>query len=322
MTNTDKLILSIIIPVYNVEKYLEHCIESCIHQKIYDYEIILVNDGSTDNSLNIVGRYNDKYNHITIISQENKGLSIARNNGLSVAKGEYVWFVDSDDWIECNCLEEIYKVLIKNQPDILQLQYQLVYEDGHIEKSSLCLIEGDKNGKEVLINGGLPDPAQFSIYKRQFLLENNLLFYPKIYHEDSEFKPRATYYAKSIVSYDKVVYNYFQRSSGSITSNFKLKNAVDILTVNQSLYDFSENVVVERQIKKCFYRSISINFNTLFFGIRQLNESELKIIEDLLYKNRHLLRVMIKSGNAKYVLEGVIFMISIRLGLTLHKLIR
>ena len=97
--------LSIIIPMYNVEPYIEKCLLSCLNQNIphADYEIIVVNDGSPDGSLGIARRIASTVDNMLIVSQENGGLSAARNKGLSYAKGEYVWFVDSDDWIEENC---------------------------------------------------------------------------------------------------------------------------------------------------------------------------------------------------------------------------
>ncbi|MDH6314239.1 glycosyltransferase involved in cell wall biosynthesis [Parabacteroides sp. PFB2-10] len=101
--------LSLIIPVYNVEAYLEECLDSCLEQDIphSDYEIIAINDGSPDGSLAILERYAAKYPNITVLSQENRGLSATRNRGIEVAKGEYIWFIDSDDWIEKNCLSSL-----------------------------------------------------------------------------------------------------------------------------------------------------------------------------------------------------------------------
>ena len=123
--------LSIIIPVYNVEKYIEKCLLSCIKQDISyeDYEIVVVNDGSPDNSITIVERIAKDYSNIRIINQENQGLSGARNTGMKHAKGNYIWFVDSDDYIEENCLGRIVSYL-NGDLDILQLQYRHVFEDG------------------------------------------------------------------------------------------------------------------------------------------------------------------------------------------------
>ena len=169
-------------------------------------------------------------------------MSVARNTGLCNAKGEYVWFVDSDDWIEENCLGRIISKL-SNNLDVLQLQYRHVWLNPYsIKEFSPVLIKGVKSGIEVTLEGGLPDPAPFCIYRRKFLLDNDLKFVPGIYHEDSEFKPRVVYLAEKISSDDVVCYNYFQRQSGSIMSLFSVKRANDVLLVNDNLYNFSLNI--------------------------------------------------------------------------------
>ena len=112
--------LSIIIPAYNVDQYLDRCIESCESQDIHqnDYEIIIVNDGSCDKSLNIANALANKYSNVNVISQENQGLSIARNTGMTLAKGNYIWFVDSDDYIVKNCVGSVLALCEKNDLDI------------------------------------------------------------------------------------------------------------------------------------------------------------------------------------------------------------
>ena len=200
------MILSIVIPVSNVEKYIEKCLLSCIHQDVSynDYEIIVVNDGSLDNSLTIAERITSSLINVRIVSQPNLGLSAARNKGLSLVRGEFVWFIDSDDWIEENSLGRIISML-KNQIDILQLQYRKVYENGRPNvEVPFCFVDGTKSGEEMILLGGLPAPAQFSIYRTEFLRTNSLRFYEGILHEDSEFKPRATYLAKSIIFDTKI----------------------------------------------------------------------------------------------------------------------
>lgn len=102
--------VSIVIPVYNVESYLEECMESVINQSLDDIEIICINDGSTDSSLKILERYESKYNNIIVINQENKGLSASRNIGIRKARGKYIYFLDSDDFINIKSMEKCYKV--------------------------------------------------------------------------------------------------------------------------------------------------------------------------------------------------------------------
>lgn len=314
--------LSIIIPVYNVEKYIEKCILSCEDQNIpsNDYEIIVVNDGSPDESLAIIEELSKKFSNISIISQENQGLSAARNAGLKRAKGEYVWFVDSDDSIASNCLFRICSKL-KDELDILHLQYRNVYDD---ETKSFdepfTLIDGIRTGIEVTLNGGLPAPAQFSIYRRTFLELNHLSFVKGIYHEDSEFKPRAVYQAKKIASDDHVSYYYYQRSSGNIMSSFTLKRAIDVIFVNNSLYSFSKEL--DYEVKRAINLKISTNLNSLFCGYWKLPSKERKIVKKLLNNNRHLFECMVNCPNKKYFIEGLTFRYNTTFALQLYRLLK
>jgi glycosyltransferase involved in cell wall biosynthesis len=115
--------LSIVIPIYNVEKYLAKCIESVLNQDIPtdEYEIILINDGSTDSSLQIAEKFVQMHPYIRLISQENQGLSAARNRGLDESKGEYVWFIDSDDWIQTDILKQLLLLCVFNELDMLSI---------------------------------------------------------------------------------------------------------------------------------------------------------------------------------------------------------
>lgn len=316
------MILSIIIPMYKVEQYIEKCLQSCLAQDIplSEYEILCVNDGSPDASVMIAEKVARQYNNVRVISQENKGLSVARNTGLEISNGEYIWFVDSDDWIENNCLGRITSKL-SNGLDILQLQYRHVWLQPYAKKEfKPVLIEGVKSGLDVTLANGLPVPVPFCIYRRDFLLENKLNFIPGIYHEDSEFKPRAVYLAKKIASDDVVSYNYFQRQSGSIMSSFSQKRAEDILFVNERLYAFSQTV--DKRCAKNFYQMIGTNMNSLLYGYRKLKDSEKISVRKVLEKNMQSFKCMIKSHKIKYVLEGLIFNFNLNFGFVIHKLLR
>ena len=316
------MILSIIIPVYNTEQYIKKCLESCLHQNEMEYEIIIIDDGSPDNSVDIVKQIAATKENVRIISQPNMGLSAARNVGLSLARGEYVWFVDSDDYIEDNCLKRICSYL-RNKIDILQLQYRKVYENGETNVDvPFYIIDGVKNGKDILLSGGLPAPAQFAIYRTEFLRKNKLEFYKGILHEDSEFKPRVTFLAESIISDTEVCYNYLQRVSGSITSSFKFQNATSILIVMNNIKEFINEYNVDKQICRCFYRMIGMNMNSLLIGYRQLNNCDKRYINNELKKNRHLFVCMMKSAKMKYILEGVFFYLNPKIGFCFHKLFR
>lgn len=239
--------LSIIIPMYGVEKYIEKCLTSCINQgnaKLgTDYEIICVNDGTKDKSAEIARQIAFQHEGISVIDQENQGLSVARNTGTAAAKGEYIWFVDSDDYIEDKCLMRILP-LLKDDLDILQLKWRLVFEDGRTSQEiGIESPEGIFTGKEITEKGGLPAPAPFSVLRAFFVKENDFSFYPNIYHEDSEFKPRVSYLAKKIAFDQGISYNYLQRAGGSIMSTFRSKKMYDLMIIVDNLFEFMHKSV-------------------------------------------------------------------------------
>ena len=285
--------------MYNVELYIKKCLQSCLYQDISssEYEIIVVNDGSPDNSLQIAEYIASTEKNVTVVSQENAGLSVARNVGLIHAKGEYVWFVDSDDWIEENCLNGILESLDEKRPDFLQLQYRLAYDDDSKNKDVYCTINDVVSGVQQINNGGVPHPAQFAIYRKDFLINNNLQFYPGIFHEDSEFKPRVLFLAKRCASYDKVVYNYYQRSTGSITSMPNPKRAFDCLTVALSIDDFFVNIA-KGVCAPFFHNHISLMINN---ALSVVADRKVELAREL-YMHKHLFVHLRKSSLLKYIL--------------------
>ena len=235
--------LSIIVPVYNVEQYLEKCLQSCLSQDIphNEYEIIVVNDGSPDGSLAIAERIAATSSNITIISQKNGGLSVARNTGMSVAKGDYIWFVDSDDWIETNCLKQLTDTLYNEQLDALVINRILVV-DGVLKNSQPnALTDTILSGKEFLKRTMVNCVAQYTIYNHTLLKKNNLLFKEGIYHEDAEFTPRAYYFVeKMAIKNYQFYYKIF--NSTSITHKVNPKKGFDLIKVACSLFAFQQGI--------------------------------------------------------------------------------
>ena len=125
----DKIKVSVIVPVYNVEKYLRECLNFLVNQTLKEIEIICINDGSEDSSLEILNEYASKDSRFVIINQENSGQSVARNKGLDIAKGEYIGFVDSDDWVDLNFFENLYSEAVKNNSDIAAASIRKVIYD-------------------------------------------------------------------------------------------------------------------------------------------------------------------------------------------------
>lgn len=296
--------ISIIIPVYNVEKFVERCVMSCIHQNILsdEYEIILVNDGSKDNSLSIIEGLAEKYSNIMVYSQENQGLSGARNTGLRQATGEYVWFIDSDDWIQENCIKKVTDVCFQRKLDMLQICAANMYNDKIMRRFSYSDEESIFSGVEAL-NRGIPFCAPFSIYRRDFLEQHKLSFYPGIFHEDNEFSPRAYYYAERVSSLNDLLY-YVYQNPNSITRTVNPKKAFDCIIVMNSLHDFMTGM--KEEAKLSFHRLITGTFNAAIHDTIEISKEDVNRFNDELCKNRHLYIHLLKSGKWMYQLEGVL----------------
>lgn len=310
--------LSLIIPMYKVEQYLCRCLDSCLSQDIAysDYELIIINDGSPDGCLSIAKDYQSRYDNVFIIDQVNQGLSVARNNGLKMATGQYVWFIDSDDWIEKNCLGRIIKKIKEDFPDLLQIGYRIVYDNPISEtESRRGLLEKTVTGKEAMMNTLVPAQAQLTLYRRDFLLSRSLMFYPGIYHEDSEFKPRVLFFAEKYSSLDYIVYNYYQRSQNSIMATFNLKRGMDIIQVADSLYSFVHEMSMTGRIKRSYYCWITLVLNQMLRGLQTLPESDAERVKDKLWEKKYLLSSMMGSAKIRHRIEGFIFRLNYNLGL-------
>ena len=316
--------VSIIIPVYNVEKYLARCLDSCVNQDMLkdEYEIIIVNDGSPDGSKAIAEQYVEKYSNIKLINQENGGLSVARNNGVKAAIGQYVWFVDSDDWIHTSCLSEIFNKMESEKLDMLQIGYMEAWDDGTTKKSNRGFFDGCKTGCEAMEEKYVPAPAQFTIYNRDFLSRFSLEFYPGIYHEDAEFKPRALFFAKRFASLNKHVYYYYQRPQGSIMSKYSIKRGLDMMTVCNNLVRFEIDCAMNGDIKREFDFIITAYLNLFFQGIILLNQEEQRVLVDKFMSYPVFIFSMKNSKNKIHRFEGWLLSINVPIGIKIINKLR
>ena len=168
--------ISIIIPVYNVEKYLSICLDSILAQSFTDFEVICINDGSDDKSLEILNEYKNKDSRIRVISQENAGVSAARNRGLNVANGEYISFVDPDDWIEPDCYEIAYNKAVNTNADMLFFGAKYVtdeiVEEKNLKSLYICLEENDNLNEMIHITHTIWN----KLFKNSFLKKHNIKF--------------------------------------------------------------------------------------------------------------------------------------------------
>lgn len=213
------MLLSIIVPVYNVEAYLERCVESLLRQGLSEdsYEIILVNDGSTDGSLSICQRYSEQYACVRVVTQENQGISCARNTGINKAKGDYICFVDSDDYLDDEGLGKLLPWCNENF-DLIRFWCRIIHpHTSHLLTPETIVESFRGSGTEYLQQFGLETFCWNWLYRREFLLKNNLSFILGLIGEDFCFMADVLFANPSVVSLECRIYNYVIRDN-SITT--------------------------------------------------------------------------------------------------------
>ena len=260
---------SIIIPVYNVEEYIEQCLESIEKQTYHDYEVIIVNDGTKDKSMEIAKKYPYK-----IINQKNQGLSVARNTGVKHATGDYILFLDSDDYLEEKTLSNIANSL-KNNPDVVRFQIKEVYEDGKeikYKESSFAGKNGEQAFAEIVTYHFIENAWCYAI-KKDYYIKEKFSFSPGTIHEDFGIVPLIIRKAGIVNSISYIGYNYRQRK-GSIMNqkNYdKIKKQVsDFYKHYQYLKKEIEKVKGDTSIFKSYIA------NSMLKKICELNKSDYK----------------------------------------------
>ncbi len=237
--------LSIIVPIYNVEDYLEECLKSLYNIKNIKLEIILVNDGSKDNSFKIMEKFKETHPEKTIlINKKNGGLSSARNAGMKAAVGEYISFIDSDDFVDSDEFEKFFREGQRDKLDIMvgNMRYYTPEKTGDsLFRSDIVKNSGIVNGIDFFWNL-FQKPKCFreevvdDIYKREFLLKNNIWFNENIVHEDSEFTPLVYLKAETVRYIDRAFYFYRQRT-GSIMNKVSEKSMTSLEMICERFFD-------------------------------------------------------------------------------------
>ena len=268
--------ISAIVPVYNVEKYLNRCIDSILNQTFKQIEIILVDDGSADNSPIICDKYCDRYENIKVIHKENNRVAAARNDGIKIASGKYIALVDSDDWIEPNMLEEMYNKAEHFHTDITMCDFRKVGVESEYTVSQ-PIREGYYDRKMIeselfpclIMFENIEFPPTISnwtcLFRREFLIENNLFYDENIHYcEDSIFGSKAMYNANGFYYMkNRYFYNYFYNPN-STTSTCNMKKWDSYLIINQRLKQYFTDSKFD------FSRQIKINM--LYFTLNYLEE--------------------------------------------------
>ena len=277
-----KPLLTVVIPVYNVEKYLKRCIDSILVQEWKNYDILLVDDGSTDNSPQICEDYAEAYDIISVIHKENGGLSEARNTGISNAEGEYVYFLDSDDWIEPNTFSDLAEIIESDQYDIISFNQEFVKSEHDIIKSDSKRTKR-LTGKEALIDmfsyGFITGFATDKIYRKALFTKNTIQFPVGKYYEDLGTNYKLFLAAMKVYATNQKYYHYLIDNPDAITQSWNEKKFRD-------MFGF---------YKEVFYSD---------FVRSQLNQEELHISQ-LYYVNglTHILASLYKAKLHKHYSE-------------------
>lgn len=262
---------SIIVPIYNVEAYLDDCLTSLQRQDFADFEVICVNDGSTDRSRDILFKWESRFPQMKVIDRENGGLSAARNTGLAAATGDYVVFVDSDDWVEPTMLNQLAEEA--NGEDMICFACRRTDNNAHDTLHPEQSGGWEYYNRHALEHREVPFVCVWQrCYRREFLLENKLCFREGILHEDNEFTPRACMKAESIKVIPDVLYNYRVRP-GSIMTTRGMRSKESLITIGNEL---SELFAKEPNINKTVaYQALTQCYQMAF--IDNTHEEDIKL---------------------------------------------
>ena len=296
---------SIIVPVYNVEDYINKCLDSILNQSYKDFEIIVVNDGTKDNSIEKIKDY-----PIKIINQKNQGLSAARNTGVKHATGDYIIFIDSDDWIEKDLLKELDKST-KNNPDVIRFQIQETYEDNTKKEYKEPPFK-NKNGVaafELITKYHFVENAWCYAIKKEYYEKEKFSFKKGMIHEDFGLIPLVIIKANKVNSISYIGYNYFQRQ-GSIMNNANYEKTKKKVEDFYNHYKYLLNEINKTDIDSVVFKSFISN--SVILKICELNTKEYrerlkdltndKVFDNLLVDSfvRKMKKLMIKISPKLY----------------------
>lgn len=278
----NKLFLSIVIPMYNEEKYIIKCLESLNNQIVKDFEVIVIDDGSTDNSYKTAEDYLEKRNlTYKLIKQDNQGQSAARNTGIKNSIGQYLLFLDSDDFVEKTLIEKIKGSVKEVTPDMLLFDYRRVRQDGTVIPSKTQIFDFSKkitNGVELFYgykNNELRLWTSSVIYRREFIIENDLKYLEGCHGaEDLNFIFKGLLVAKKIHYIDEVLSYYYQRST-SLTNTPNINKNITVVDAMENLCDFVKEKSLDSNIEKIIKSEFtSEHIMYQIFGCTEINNKD------------------------------------------------
>lgn len=271
----DAPLISVIVPVYKVEAYLDRCVQSIVDQSYQNLEIILVDDGSPDNCPAMCDAWAEKDKRIKVIHKDNGGLSDARNAGLLVASGEYIGFVDSDDYISSEMYQLLYENLLANNSDVAACGVEMIFEDGSssrlLTRSGSCVMESDAAMEAVVLESWLKQPVWYKLYKADLI--RNLRFPVGKYHEDVFWTWRVISKAKKVSVFDTPCYFYVQRSGSIMSEKYSLRriDAIDAKLERSKFLEIEFPQLVDKA-------KIDLLYSCIYHG--QLAQRDLETLEN------------------------------------------
>lgn len=303
--------LSIIVPVYNTKNQIDTCIKSIVNQIDREVEVIIINDASTDNSEEIILEYKNQYPNIKYYSKkENTGLADTRNIGIDKAKGEYIMFVDSDDYIEKDLLKNLNKYM-KDNIDVIKFKLNVKYDNSSytVDGPIFSKTDGETAFNLLAFEDVMFDSACIYLFKREFLLKNNFKFKVGTYHEDFGLVPLVILQAKSVVSTNIKGYYYIQ-TNNSITRNSNNEKTIKKFEDALLHYDNMLQSISKLNISKKTKQNIKIYYtNSIILKLETIRKEDRKqYIKQI--RKRKMLR-NIKVRNLKQMLKRIILTINI-----------
>ena len=272
--------VSVVMPIYNAGNFLKESLGGLVQQTLKNIEIICVNDGSTDKTEEIINKYIKKYDNIVYIKQKNMGLSMARNNGVKKATGYYLLFIDSDDYVEKNLLENINKDI--DDLDVLRYQLNMVFNDKIIPYGEKEFnVTNGIDAFEKIVRYKFIEMAALYVINRKYYVDNNFEFEKGVYHEDYGLLPLVIATAKKVKSINYLGYNYVQRDGSIMSSNDteKMKKKMDdMLFLFTKAIKYLDNIPNSQNVKSFYANSIIDKYNSLS---DELKKEYIKKIKDL-----------------------------------------
>lgn len=299
--------ISVIVPVYNIENYIAECIDSILKQSFTEFEMILVDDGSTDKSGNICEEYREIDNRVIVIHQKNGGLSDARNTGIKKSKGNYIYFVDGDDFIHKDALINFINVLKDNpNSDFIIGRMSYFVNGSYVMKPDELVISNDivknKDGEQafvsILSKHGVIRMGVRGLYNRVFLFSNDLFFKKGLYSEDQEWTVKLFIKAKKIASNTSPDYYYRASRMGSLVNTLSVKKAIDLIDIYEGWIKYLTNNKVSYSFRETLLREAGSRYIGMFYKFSYaLTKNELETFYQNIERTKYIFKY---SQNRKH----------------------